>query len=109
MLIDFENIPEREVKGMNGGEGSLFAKMYMGEHGKLIPCRMAPGASIGMHAHPTSDDINFVLSGTGKAVVDGKEEPLRAGVCHICPKGSSHAICNTGADELVLLTVVVER
>ena len=29
-----------------------------------------------MHAHPTSDDINYIMSGTGKAVCDGIEEIL---------------------------------
>ena len=62
-----------------------------------------------MHRHETSDDINYVLSGTGKAICDGKEEPLSAGTCHACKKGSVHGIVNTGAEDLVLLTVVSER
>ena len=68
-----------------------------------------PGGSIGLHKHPTSDDINYVISGTGKAVCDGQEEILNAGTCHICKKGSEHSITNTGSEDLVLLTVVVER
>ena len=62
-----------------------------------------------MHRHETSDDINYVLSGNGKAVCDGKEEYLRAGMCHICKKGSEHSIMNIGDEDLVLLTVVTER
>lgn len=109
MLIDFEQIQERQVTGMNGGTGTVHAKMFVGECGKIIPSRLEPGAGIGMHAHPTSDDINLILSGTGKAVCEGEEEVLRAGVCHICPKGCSHSIENTGESDLVMLTVVVER
>ena len=62
-----------------------------------------------MHSHQTSDDINYILSGTGKAICDGKEEILMAGVCHICQKGSEHSITNTGDEDLVMLTIVVER
>ena len=62
-----------------------------------------------MHSHPTSDDINYILSGTGKAVCDGQEELLFPGTCHICKKGSEHSIMNTGTEDLVMLTVVVER
>lgn len=62
-----------------------------------------------MHEHPTSDDINYVILGTGKAICDGEEEILTAGSCHICKKGSSHSIINTGDDDLVILTVVVEK
>nr|WP_288347274.1 cupin domain-containing protein [uncultured Anaerostipes sp.] len=45
----------------------------------------------------------------GQAVCDGQKESLQAGVCHVCPKGSEHSIVNTGTEDLVMLTVVVER
>ena len=56
----------------------MSARMYMDEQGKIIPTVIHAGGSIGMHKHATSDDINYVLSGTGKAICDGQEEPLRA-------------------------------
>ena len=62
MLIDFNAIKEITVPGMNGGTGTMSAKMYMGEQGKIIPCSIHPGGSIGLHRHKTSDDINYVLS-----------------------------------------------
>lgn len=109
MLINFNGIEEREVPGMNGGTGTLSARMYIGEHGKIIPSRIHPGGSIGTHRHDTSDDLNYILSGEGKAICDGTEELLSEGVCHICKKGSEHSIINTGTEDLVLLTIVVER
>ena len=109
MRIDFNEQQEVAVLGMNGGEGQVIARMYVGKGGKIIPARLPAGSSIGLHAHPTSDDVNYALAGEGVALCDGEEERLSAGVCHICPKGSSHAIRNTGAGDLVLLTVVVER
>lgn len=109
MRIDFQNIQEIKVPGMNGGTGEMSAKLYIGQHGKIIPSRIHPGGSIGLHRHETSDDINYVLSGVGFALCDGVEEPLSAGVCHLCPKGSEHAIVNTGKEDLCLLTVVVEH
>lgn len=109
MLINFNEEDEIKVSGMNGGVGTLYAKMHIGESGKIIPSRLTPGSSIGYHPHPTSDDINYVISGVGKAVCDGVDEPLAPGICHICKKDSSHSIINTGTEDLVLLTVVVER
>ena len=94
---------------MNNGTGTMTAKLYMGEHGKIIPCSIHPGGSIGLHKHETSDDTNYVLSGRGKAVCDGQEEILFAGTRHICKKGSEHSIVNIGDEDLVLLTIVVER
>lgn len=109
MLIDFNTIKEITLPGMNNGTGEMTAKMYMDENGKIIPCTIHKGGSIGIHKHEASDDINYVLSGSGKAICDGKEEILNAGCCHICKKGSEHSIINTGDDDLVLLTIVVER
>ena len=109
MLIDFNQKEEITIHGMNNGTGTMTAKMYMDEQGKVIPCSIHAGGSIGLHKHETSDDINYVLSGKGKAVCDGQEEILSAGTCHICKKGSAHSIVNTGDEDLILLTIVVER
>lgn len=109
MLINFNEQQDRKVPRMNGGTGEISAKMFVDEHGKIISCRIHEGGSIGMHSHPTSDDINYIISGTGKAICDGEEELLIAGNCHVCKKGSEHSIINTGNEDLVLVTVVVER
>lgn len=108
MLFNFNDIPEKKIQKMNGGNGEILAKMYI-EKDKIIHCNIAPGSSIGLHKHTTSDDINFILSGNGKAICDGKEEILFPGTCHICKKGSEHSIINTGVEDLVLFTVVIEK
>lgn len=109
MRIDFCEMDDHRMPGMNGGTGEMSAKLYMDGERKIIPCAIHPGGSIGMHRHETSDDINYILSGTGTAVCDGREEVLSTGVCHICLKGSEHSIVNMGTEDLVMLTVVVER
>lgn len=109
MLIDFNKIEEHTILGMNNGTGQMSARMYMSEKGKIIPTKIHPGGSIGLHTQKSGDDINYIISGTGKAICDGQEELLTAGCCHVCPKGSEHSIINTGDDDLVMLTVVVER
>ena len=101
MLINFNEIEEMTIPCMNNGKGMMSARMHVGDKHK--------GGSIGLHAHPTSDDVNFVLSGSGTAICDGVEEQLLAGCCHICPTGSSHSIANTGDEDLALMTLVVER
>ena len=90
MRIDFNQIQEMTMPCLHGGPGEMSARFFGGEGGKLISCRIHPGGGIGLHSHPTSDDVNFVLLGTGLA-------------------GSEHSIQNTGEGDLVLLTVVVER
>lgn len=109
MIINFNEIKEIRLSGMNGGTGDMTARMHMDECGKIIPCRIHAGGSIGLHKHETSDDINYVISGVGRAICNGNDEPLTAGTCHICRKNSEHSIINIGDDDLVLVTVVVER
>lgn len=108
MLIDFENLKKMTVSQMNGGTGSVEASLCMLPLGKAIYSSIAPHASIGLHTHATSTDINYVLQGSGVAVCDGTVEELRPGVCHICPKGSSHSLQNNGDEPMCLFTVVVE-
>ena len=96
------------IPHLNGGEGTVFARMYMDKAGKIMVSRLPKGASIGLHTHTTSSEVNYVLSGFGAATCGGAEEALAPGDCHCCPKGSSHSIANTGEEDLVLFTVVPE-
>ena len=107
MLIDFNQMPETTMPCMNNGTGEMTVRMYNDEKYRIIPTRIPAGGSIGLHTQSSGDDLNYIISGTGKAVCDGIEEELKAGTMHICPKGSQHTIINTGTDDLVMLTVVV--
>ncbi len=109
MLIDFNNIENITMPCMNNGRGEMTVKMYNDEKYRIIPTVIHAGGSIGTHTQSSGDDLNYILSGSGKAVCDGSEEILKAGVMHICPKGSQHTIINTGEDDLVMLTIVVAR
>jgi mannose-6-phosphate isomerase-like protein (cupin superfamily) len=106
MRMDFGSMEEVTIPHMNGGEGSIIARMYNDDHSRIIYTRIPAGSSIGIHRQESGDDINYVLEGKGMAVCDGQEEPLFPGVCHICPKGSSHTIVNDGDSDLVLFSVV---
>lgn len=108
MIIDFNEIKKVTIPNLNGGEGEVSAAMFMQPDTKIMISRIPKGSSIGNHTHITSSEVNYVISGSGKAVCDGEEEILKKGVCHYCPKNSSHSIVNTSDGELVLFTVVCE-
>lgn len=109
MLIKFDKIQEVNVSHTNYGQGTLSAKIFIEPENKIMIRRLPAGASAGMHQHITNSEINYVLSGTGKAVCEGWEEELTCGVCQYCRKGTSHNIINTGSEDLVLFTVVPEQ
>ena len=108
MIVNFNAIPEQTLPAQHG-EGEMTVKFFADRARKVIPTRLHPGAEIGYHAHENSEEVDYVLYGTGVAVCDGVEEALATDVCHICPAGSEHSIRNTGNVDLVMLTVVHER
>ena len=108
-IIDFNKIDSMTFPGMDNGTGTMSARMYNDDSYRIIPTAIHPGGSIGNHKQESGDDMNYIISGTGKAICDGAEEELRPGVMHICPKGSEHSIINTGEEDLVMLTIVVKK
>lgn len=110
MLIRYDDIKEVTVPHLNGGEGSVTAKMFSKSDGsaKYMISTLPKGSSIGSHEHRSSSEINFVLSGEGLSICDRKKEPLSPGCMALCPYGSTHSIENTGDEDLVLFTVVTE-
>ena len=109
MIIDFNQIDPMTLPGMNNGTGTMSARMYNDDSYRIIPTAIHPGGSIGNHTQESGDDLNYIISGNGKAICDGIEEELKPGVMHICPKGLNHTIMNTGEEDLVILTIVVKK
>lgn len=109
MLIDFNRMDSMTFPGMNNGTGTMSARMYNDDSYRIIPTAIHPGGSIGTHKQESGDDLNYIISGTGKAICNGVEEELNPGVMHICPNGAEHSIINTGGEDLVMLTIVVKK
>jgi mannose-6-phosphate isomerase-like protein (cupin superfamily) len=108
MLTDFDTLKEIANTSLNGGICAVTARILPFYRRKVIATVIYAGAGTGLRRHEAGADINYVVSGTGRAVCDGAEEILSPGTCHICPVGSGHSIENTGSDDLVLFTAVCE-
>ena len=108
-ILNFNEIDLMTIPGMNGGTGKMSCRMFNDDIYRIIPTSIHPGGSIDINTQESGDDLNYIISGAGKAICDGQEEELTAGVMHICQKGSSHRIVNTGEDDLVILTIVVKK
>ncbi len=55
-----------------------------------------PGSGTPLHRHAKDDEWFFVIEGTAKFVVDGKETVVGPGGFVFTPKGSVHAFVNIG-------------
>ena len=107
-MINFDELKEICISNMNGGNGETKAKMFADKNIKIMISTLESGCSIGVHEHKTSCEVLYVLSGEALCTVDEKQELIKSGECHYCPKGSSHSISNAGTSELVLFDVVPE-
>lgn len=106
MILDYTAMETTHIPNFLGGEGTIHAQMRVDELGKILKGALDPGSSIGYHTHETSSEIIYILSGAGKVKVEGGEEPVQAGQCHYCPKGSGHSLINDSQGPLEFFAVV---
>jgi quercetin dioxygenase-like cupin family protein len=67
---------------------------------------VAPGQSQKAHTHDGQDKIYYVLEGTGRFSLGGRDERLSAGEALVASAGVEHGLVNDGAEPLLVLVVV---
>jgi oxalate decarboxylase/phosphoglucose isomerase-like protein (cupin superfamily) len=65
-----------------------------------------PGQEHRLHAHAGMDKVYHVLAGSGVFLLEGREEPMEAGMMLIAPEGMLHGIRNTGTERLLVLAIL---
>lgn len=71
------------------------------EHCSTCVIRVAPGDKVRpAHSHPHSDEVIYILSGSGRVLVDGDVAPVRAGSVVLFPQGKPHMLQNTSGEEM---------
>ena len=109
MRDDLSRVKRLKFEGWNGGEGTIEFSFLFGDAFQVYRFVIPPNASIGYHLQQYGDDVNYVLSGKGEAICEGKKEELYAGVIHVCHRGEHHSIANTGTKDLILLSFHVRE
>jgi mannose-6-phosphate isomerase-like protein (cupin superfamily) len=79
--------------------------LVTGEKTQLVVMTIPVGSDIGFETHPRVEQLLFIVSGEGKAIVDGTERPLASGDVLVVTPGTGHDIVNTGNEPLRLYTV----
>jgi quercetin dioxygenase-like cupin family protein len=88
-----------------GKAAAELVDLHEGAHMVTRVMRLAPGASLKEHHHPSFDETFFVHAGTLKLLLDDEEHGLRPGDTVIMPAGTSISGSNTGDEEAVLVIV----
>jgi mannose-6-phosphate isomerase-like protein (cupin superfamily) len=89
-------------------EGERMGKSTIFQSDRLLVGLNAfePGQEHRLHGHAGMDKVYYVLAGSGVFLLEGREEPLAAGMMLIAPEGVLHGIRNTGAERLLVLAIL---
>ena len=79
--------------------------LFTGTRSQLVIMNIPSGGEVGEETHIYTEQTLFFLSGTGKAILDGKESMIGAGDVVVVTPGTRHNFVNTGTDPLNIYTV----
>lgn len=63
------------------------------------------GAKIGRHHHLLTEEVYYILRGTGKMTVGDDTREVAAGDAVFIPRGEMHTLENTGLEQMTILLV----
>ena len=69
----------------------------------LAEARVQPGAKTTPHYHPLTEEIYYILEGTGRMSIDEEVREVGPGDAIAIPPGAVHTIVNTGGETLKFL------
>lgn len=104
--MDIRNI--REVPSFTTKDGSEIRELLSGRNScitrqSLAEARLPPGMSTTPHYHPVTEEIYYLLEGTGRMTIDGETLDVGPGDAIAIPPGCVHTILCTGSLSLKFL------
>jgi mannose-6-phosphate isomerase-like protein (cupin superfamily) len=79
--------------------------LFTGTRSQLVIMNIPVGGEVGEETHTYTEQTLFFLSGTGKAILNGKESFVGPGDVVVVPPGTKHNFVNTGNVPLKIYTV----
>ncbi len=69
----------------------------------LAEARLPPGGRTTPHYHPQTEEIYYILSGSGRMTIGGEVQSVGPGDAIAIPPGAIHTIENDGSETLLFL------
>lgn len=79
--------------------------LFTGPRSQLALMTIPPGGDIGFESHAHVEQLIFIASGRGKAIVNGIETPLGPGDVLVATPNTRHNVVNAGSAPLRIYTV----
>jgi mannose-6-phosphate isomerase-like protein (cupin superfamily) len=84
-------------------DGSTIRELHHTQAQSLAEATLEPAQATQRHYHRASEEIYFVVKGSGTLEVDGEERRVRPGDAVLIPPGAWHSLENDGTSELRIL------
>ena len=65
------------------------------------------GGHVREHAHDRNEEVIYVVSGAGRAVIDGAAHPMMPGSAFFIGKNRRHMFINEGTEDLIFTWLIV--
>lgn len=105
-ILEHEQEIAAEQPGPHNGGGQTTAYPFFSKADSLeLVFRkrvLHPGSSIGYHLQKT-DEVYYILSGSGEMQMNGDSFPVTAGDAILTRPGSSHGLVPTGQEDLTVI------
>ena len=85
----------RELRWLIGRDG------VPATHCSTSLIRVPPGEKARpAHSHPNGEEVIYIITGSGRVLVGGEVQAVRAGMAVLFPQGVVHMLHNTGGEEM---------
>jgi mannose-6-phosphate isomerase-like protein (cupin superfamily) len=88
-------------------DGSAIRELHHTAAQSLAEATLEPGQATERHYHRSTEEIYFVVKGSGDMEVDGDTKRIRPGDAVLIPAGAWHSLVNDGTSELRILCCCV--
>jgi quercetin dioxygenase-like cupin family protein len=93
--IEARELPGRSLKWLFTPELGLSNNFSMNV------VNIKPGNTVKpAHSHPSHEELIYIVSGTGKVLIDGKVSDVYEGAAVLFSPGSIHMLRNTGSSDM---------
>jgi uncharacterized cupin superfamily protein len=69
------------------------------QHCSMSLIEVQPGETVRpAHSHPNGEEAIYIISGSGRVMIDGVVDPVKAGYAVLFAQGQVHMLQNSGAE-----------
>jgi quercetin dioxygenase-like cupin family protein len=93
--VEAIDIPGRRLSWL------ITAERVGAEHCSMCVIRVPPGQTVRpAHSHPNGEEVIYIITGSGRVMIEGVVQSVRAGSAVLFPQGHIHMLQNSGTEEM---------